>query len=283
MDEFHAWCCRTQSLLLLRHTLVLAKSQTVGWDWSKICWFTCSEPNDKSLILTPAVETEVSIDLRARSQGHHGNTRRLPTSQQHFDAHVNHSQIHTVHTQAPAPQVAGACAKSSLPFPKPRQRSHSATAGDRARGRTVIPALRRLLTTPSTCETSLLQTITTSANTRKPHSHPVGHTQINKMSLVLSFLHYSLECQNSNYNHKIEWHTIMERRGCIFFKTLEKKQKTGSHCDDARRSKGAMFMGTKFNPHWTSFWFTQHLWGWWRSVAGVRLSNSDLYTSVEYH
>lgn len=62
----------TQSLLLLCHISVLAKSQSVGWDWSKICWFTCSEPNDKSLILTPALEIEGSIDLRARSQGHHG-------------------------------------------------------------------------------------------------------------------------------------------------------------------------------------------------------------------
>lgn len=95
------------SLLLQHNTLILAKSLSVVWDWSQIRWFTCSEPNDKGLILTLALDREVSIDLTASSQGHHGkismwSMRRLPTSQRtHFDAHVNHLQIHTVHTLAP--------------------------------------------------------------------------------------------------------------------------------------------------------------------------------------
>lgn len=57
------------------------------------------------------------------------------------------------------------------------QTSHSTTAGDRARGRTVIPTLRCLPTTPSTCETILRQTIATSANTHKPSRWPCTNKQ----------------------------------------------------------------------------------------------------------
>lgn len=225
---------------------------------------------------------EVTIHLRdiVSLQWNHGkismrNIRRFPSWQHtQFDAHVNHLQIHRRPHPLATPQVVWACASESLPLCCSPDCLSSTHTVPQETERSVIHTPRCLPTTPSTCEKIILQTVTTFASTHKLHSPPAGPAQVNKMLQMLSVLHHSPECQNTNYNHEIEWHTIMER-GCFFNK--------GSRSYYAGQSKGPIFMGTKFNAMNFCFRVTPHFWGRWCSLAEVRLSNSNLYTSVEYH